>query len=597
MILLEREPTLEALAAALAEATAGQGRIALVCGEAGIGKTALVEHFIRRAQAPARPRALGDCDSLFTPRPLGPLHDIARAGRRALPAQLDAARRARGSSPPSSSELRRAGRPSSSSSRTCTGRTRRRSTSSSSSAAASAAARAARPDLSRRRGRPAPPAAHRAGRPGHLAGGAPAAAAAAVGRRRCAPSPPASRSTPRRCTARPAAIRSSSPRSSPAAGAASRRPCATRCWRARRASRRRARAALDAAAVVGARVEPWLLAGCVGDAAGASTSACALGMLAARRATCWPSGTSWRAQAILDTIAPPRRARAPRPGAERRMAAPPAGARRPRAPGPSRRGRRRRPPPCWPTRPRPPRAPPRSAPIARPPTQYAARCASPATAPPAERARLLEAYADECHLVDHLDEAIRARGEAIDIWREAGDRLREGAKPGRRCRRAGPRRPQRGGRGGEPRAPSPSWSRCRRAPSWPHAYRIQANLRMLDRDRAEAVRWGRKAIALAERFGDGGDRRGGLQHDGRGHAGLRGRRSRARCIWRRASPWPARRRCTSASSGGLSSIWARPAASIYRFADADRYLTEGIRLRRRARPGLTPATTCRRGWR
>jgi tRNA A37 threonylcarbamoyladenosine biosynthesis protein TsaE len=42
MTLLEREPALEALTAALAEATAGEGCVALVYGEAGIGKTALV---------------------------------------------------------------------------------------------------------------------------------------------------------------------------------------------------------------------------------------------------------------------------------------------------------------------------------------------------------------------------------------------------------------------------------------------------------------------------------------------------------------------------------------------------------------------------
>ena len=39
--LLEREPALEALDAALGDAARGDGRVALVSGEAGIGKTAL----------------------------------------------------------------------------------------------------------------------------------------------------------------------------------------------------------------------------------------------------------------------------------------------------------------------------------------------------------------------------------------------------------------------------------------------------------------------------------------------------------------------------------------------------------------------------
>ena len=45
-------------------------------GEAGIGKTALVEAFLAAHRAEAR-TLLGRCDALFTPQPLGPLHDIA----------------------------------------------------------------------------------------------------------------------------------------------------------------------------------------------------------------------------------------------------------------------------------------------------------------------------------------------------------------------------------------------------------------------------------------------------------------------------------------------------------------------------------------
>ncbi len=76
MRLLEREAELRALAAAWAEAREGAGRVALVGGEAGIGKTALVEAFARGLAG--APRVLwGACDALFTPRPFGPLHDFA----------------------------------------------------------------------------------------------------------------------------------------------------------------------------------------------------------------------------------------------------------------------------------------------------------------------------------------------------------------------------------------------------------------------------------------------------------------------------------------------------------------------------------------
>jgi predicted ATPase len=72
----------------LKEALAGQGRVALVYGEAGIGKTSLVEHFTRAHQGSVRV-LWGTCDSLFTPRPLGPLHDIAMQVEGELPALLN----------------------------------------------------------------------------------------------------------------------------------------------------------------------------------------------------------------------------------------------------------------------------------------------------------------------------------------------------------------------------------------------------------------------------------------------------------------------------------------------------------------------------
>jgi DNA-binding CsgD family transcriptional regulator/tetratricopeptide (TPR) repeat protein len=74
--LVEREPYLAALAEHLAAAAAGEGRLVLVAGEAGIGKTTLLRTFAEEHSAKTR-IAWGACDGLFTPEPLAPLHDLA----------------------------------------------------------------------------------------------------------------------------------------------------------------------------------------------------------------------------------------------------------------------------------------------------------------------------------------------------------------------------------------------------------------------------------------------------------------------------------------------------------------------------------------
>jgi DNA-binding CsgD family transcriptional regulator/tetratricopeptide (TPR) repeat protein len=78
MQLLEREPALDALGGWLAEARAGRGRLVLVAGEAGVGKTTLMAAFAAR-QRPLARVLWGACDPLTTPRPLGPLADVAPA--------------------------------------------------------------------------------------------------------------------------------------------------------------------------------------------------------------------------------------------------------------------------------------------------------------------------------------------------------------------------------------------------------------------------------------------------------------------------------------------------------------------------------------
>ena len=87
--LLEREQCFADLNDWLASSVEQGGCVTLVHGEAGIGKTALLQEFSRQQRA--APRVLwGACDALFTPRPLAPLHDIARQTQGKLLAAVNA---------------------------------------------------------------------------------------------------------------------------------------------------------------------------------------------------------------------------------------------------------------------------------------------------------------------------------------------------------------------------------------------------------------------------------------------------------------------------------------------------------------------------
>jgi DNA-binding CsgD family transcriptional regulator len=76
MTLLEREEYLSALSSQFRKAVSGEGQVAVICGDAGIGKTSLVESFTKQYENKAKVY-WGACDDLFTPRPLAPLYDIA----------------------------------------------------------------------------------------------------------------------------------------------------------------------------------------------------------------------------------------------------------------------------------------------------------------------------------------------------------------------------------------------------------------------------------------------------------------------------------------------------------------------------------------
>ena len=92
MDLLERSAALEDLDHWFHEAGAGAGRLVLVSGEAGVGKTSLLDVF-----ASGRPGVLWSaCDPLTTPRPFGPLTEIAPALGGRVAALMDAEPAGRG---------------------------------------------------------------------------------------------------------------------------------------------------------------------------------------------------------------------------------------------------------------------------------------------------------------------------------------------------------------------------------------------------------------------------------------------------------------------------------------------------------------------
>ena len=77
-MLIERDDPLESLLNAARDAAAGHGGVVVLGGEAGIGKTSLLREFARRVGKSHRV-LWGGCEALFTPRPLGPLQDMAQA--------------------------------------------------------------------------------------------------------------------------------------------------------------------------------------------------------------------------------------------------------------------------------------------------------------------------------------------------------------------------------------------------------------------------------------------------------------------------------------------------------------------------------------
>ena len=123
--------------------------------------------------------------------------------------------------------------------------------------------------------------------------------------------------------------------------------------------------------------------------------------------------------------------------------------------------------------------------------------------PPAERARLLEGRSLACYISEQGEEAIAARQAALDIWRTLGDPLKEGENLSWLLRiycywfQ---------GHGAEAEAAASAALKVLEplppGPELAMAYSNLAQLRMLDHDLEGTLHWGHRAIALAEELGE-----------------------------------------------------------------------------------------------
>lgn len=86
--LVEREACLGAIRSHLLGAAAGNGHTLLLCGEAGVGKTSVLRQ--AATEHPSFAVWWGGCDALETPHPLAPLRDIARSVNASFRPLLDA---------------------------------------------------------------------------------------------------------------------------------------------------------------------------------------------------------------------------------------------------------------------------------------------------------------------------------------------------------------------------------------------------------------------------------------------------------------------------------------------------------------------------
>ncbi|HEV2148468.1 MAG TPA: response regulator transcription factor, partial [Longimicrobiaceae bacterium] len=192
--------------------------------------------------------------------------------------------------------------------------------------------------------------------------------------------------------------------------------------------------------------------------------------------------------------------------------------------------------------------------------------------PPAERARLLEAQAYEYYLTDQISESLAARRAALDLWRAAGDRTREGDTLRWLSRLnwflGENAEAERAGRAAldvlQPLPPGRELAM---------AFSNWSQLRMLSHDLPEAVAWGERAIALAGELGDTATLAHALNNVGT--ATLNSDYEKGRALLERS--------LSLSLEAGLEEHAARAYTNLgsehvvlHRFPQADQYLEQGI---------------------
>jgi DNA-binding CsgD family transcriptional regulator/tetratricopeptide (TPR) repeat protein len=118
-----------------------------------------------------------------------------------------------------------------------------------------------------------------------------------------------------------------------------------------------------------------------------------------------------------------------------------------------------------------------------------------------DQAALLASYADECDHVDRLPESVQARRQAIERWRAAG-RTERWAHALSQLAQTFVALGENAAADDASTESVETLERLGASPSLASAYWIRAHLRMLDRDTGASVAWGRRAIALAAELGD-----------------------------------------------------------------------------------------------
>jgi pimeloyl-ACP methyl ester carboxylesterase/DNA-binding CsgD family transcriptional regulator len=195
---------------------------------------------------------------------------------------------------------------------------------------------------------------------------------------------------------------------------------------------------------------------------------------------------------------------------------------------------------------------------------------------PEHRAALLEARAQECYLTDQLPEAIDACEAALELRRQVGDPAKTGDTQRRLSRFL-----WFAGRNAEAEQAARAALATLEArsddegatPQLAMAYSNLSQLRMLARDTNEAVAWGEKAIALAERDGDLETLVHALNNVGAARLGLGDEQGRLQIERSLHLAREARLEDHAARAYGTL---AATHGEQYRFALADRYLVEGI---------------------